>query len=114
MRDADCVYATVNETEGEFYFNGQTPEELKKYIKKEKWLKWERRLSDKGTGKEKWFLIADLSDKMDVDEYGVDRNQRLANEFLGNGMILYYRNSRADEFDLDYEKYVWDVKYEDN
>lgn len=106
MREAQCVYATVNENEGEFYFDGKTPTELQKYIKKTKWLKWERRLSDKGTGKDKWFLVADFSDKTDVDEYGIDRNWRLANVFLENGMILYYRNNRGDKFDIDYEKYV--------
>lgn len=71
-----------------------------------KWLKWERRISDKGTGKDKWFLVADFSDKTDVDEYGIDRNWRLANVFLENGMILYYRNNRGDKFDVEYEKYV--------
>lgn len=107
MREAQCVYATVDENEGEFYFDGKIPTELQKYIKKTKWLKWERRLSDKGTGKDKWFLVADFSDKSDVDEHGINRNQRLTNTFLENGMILYYRNSRDEEFDLDYEKYVW-------
>jgi hypothetical protein len=111
MREAQCVFATVNENEGEFYFDGQTPNELQKYIKKTKWLKWERRpsilLSDKGTGKEKWFLVADFTDKTDTDEYGINRCQRLANSFLENGMILYYRNNREEEFDIDYEKYVW-------
>jgi hypothetical protein len=106
MREAQCVYATVNENEGEFYFDGMTPTELQKYIKKTKWLKWERRISDKGTGKDKWFLVADFSDKTDVDEYGIDRNWRLANVFLENGMILYYRNNRGDKFDVEYEKYV--------
>lgn len=106
MREAQCVYATVNENEGEFYFDGQTPTELQKYIRQTKWLKWERRLSDKGTGKDKWFLVADFSDKTDVDEYGLDRNWRLANVFLENGMILYYRNNRGDKFDVEYEKYV--------
>lgn len=106
MREAQCVYATVNENEGEFYFDGMTPTELQKYIKKTKWLKWERRISDKGTGKDKWFLVADFSDKTDVDEYGIDRNWRLANVFLENGMILYYRNNREDKFDVEYEKYV--------
>lgn len=106
MREAQCVYATVNENEGEFYFDGMTPTELQKYIKKTKWLKWERRISDKGTGKDKWFLVADFSDKTDVDEYGIDRNWRLANVFLETGMILYYRNNRGDKFDVEYEKYV--------
>jgi hypothetical protein len=106
MREAQCVYATINENEGEFYFDGMTPTELQKYIKKTKWLKWERRISDKGTGKDKWFLVADFSDKTDVDEYGIDRNWRLANVFLENGMILYYRNNRGDKFDVEYEKYV--------
>lgn len=106
MREAQCVYATVNENEGEFYFDGMTPTELQKYIKKTKWLKWERRISDKGTGKDKWFLVADFSDKTDVDEYGIDRNWRLANVFLENGMILYYRNNRGGKFDVEYEKYV--------
>lgn len=45
MREAQCVYVTVSENEGEIYFDGQTPAELKTYIKKMKWLKWERRLS---------------------------------------------------------------------
>ncbi len=56
MREAQCVYVTVSENEGEIYFDGQTPAELKTYIKKMKCLKWERRLSDKGTGRDKWFL----------------------------------------------------------
>ena len=43
MREAQCVYVTVSENEGEIYFDGQTPAELKTYIKKMKWLKWERR-----------------------------------------------------------------------
>lgn len=60
MREAQCVYVTVSENEGEIYFDGQTPAELKTYIKKMKWLKWERRLSDKGTGRDKWFLVADF------------------------------------------------------
>ncbi|MBQ9753059.1 MAG: hypothetical protein IJV81_09595 [Paludibacteraceae bacterium] len=107
MKIAQCVYATVDENEGEFYFDGQTPAELQRYIKKTKWLEWNRRLSDKGTGKEKWFLIADFTDKEDVDEYGINRSQRLANVFLENGMILYYRSDRTNDFDLDYEKYVW-------
>lgn len=107
MREAQCVYATVNENEGEFYFDGKTPAELQKYIKKTKWLKWERRLSDKGTGKDKWFLVADFSDKTDVDEYGIGRSKSLSIVFLENGMLLFYRNSRDDEFDFDYEKYVW-------
>lgn len=107
MREAQCVYATVNENEGEFYFDGKTPTELQKYIKKTKWLKWERRLSDKGTGKDKWFLVADFSDKTDVDGYGIGRSQRLSIVFLENGMLLFYRNSRDDEFDFDYKKYVW-------
>lgn len=77
MREAQCVYVTVSENEGEIYFDGQTPAELKTYIKKMKWLKWERRLSDKGTGRDKWFLVADFSDKTDVDQYGINRNQRL-------------------------------------
>lgn len=41
MREAQCVYVTVSENEGEIYFDGQTPAELKTYIKKMKWLKWE-------------------------------------------------------------------------
>lgn len=106
MREAQCVYATVNENEGEFYFDGKTPTELQRYIKNTKWLKWERRLSDKGTGKEKWFLVADFSEKSDVDEYGINRSKRLANIFQDNGMLLFYRNSRDDEFDFDYKKYV--------
>ena len=85
MREAQCVYVTVSENEGEIYFDGQTPAELKTYIKKMKWLKWERRLSDKGTGRDKWFLVADFSDKTDVDQYGINRNQRLANAFWRMG-----------------------------
>jgi len=107
MREAICVFATVNENEGEFYFDGKTPVELQRYIKKNRWLKWQKRLSDKRPEKEKWFLVADFSDKADVDEYGLNRNKRLANKFLSNGMILFYRNSREDNFDSDYEKYVW-------
>jgi hypothetical protein len=107
VREAQCVYVTVSENEGEIYFDGQTPAELKTYIKKMKWLKWERRLSDKGTGRDKWFLVADFSDKTDVDQYGINRNQRLANAFLENGMVLYYRKSRNDEFDVNYKQYVW-------
>lgn len=34
MREAQCVYVTVSENEGEIYFDGQTPAELKTYIKK--------------------------------------------------------------------------------
>ena len=95
MREAQCVYVTVSENEGEIYFDGQTPAELKTYIKKMKWLKWERR------------LLADFSDKTDVDQFGINRNQRLANAFLENGMVLYYRKSRNDEFDVNYKQYVW-------
>lgn len=106
MREAQRVYATVNENEGEFYFDGKTPTEIQRYVKKIKWLKWERRLSDKGTGKEKWFLVADFSDEVNDDKKEVTRSQCLANEFLNDGLVLYYRNSRDEEFDLDYKKYV--------
>ena len=67
---------------------------------------WEQS-ADKGTGRDKWFLVADFSDKTDVDQYGINRNQRLANAFLENGMVLYYRKSRNDEFDVNYKQYVW-------
>jgi hypothetical protein len=105
MRRAEYVYATVNEIEGEFDFDGMASDEIQKRIKKTKWLKWERRLSDKG--KEKWFLVADFTDQTDTDKYGLNRNQRLANWFLDEGMILLYRNSREDKFDINYEQYVW-------
>ena len=34
MREAQCVYATGDENEGYFYFDGKIPTELQKYIKK--------------------------------------------------------------------------------
>ena len=40
VREAQCVYVTVSENEGEIYFDGQTPAELKTYIKKMKWVNY--------------------------------------------------------------------------
>lgn len=107
MREAICVYGTIGKDEGEFYFDGMTPQTVKTLVKRTKWLKWEKRPSDKAAGRDKWFLVADFSDKDDKDEWERTRKQRLSGVFLEEGMILFYRASREEEFTDDYEKYVW-------
>lgn len=114
-READSAYITL---EGDIailgFEGGITPSEVKKFIKGQEWAHWERRISDKG--KEKMYIVADLSETKDLDEWGLSRLNRLNIALLENGLILYYRDNSKSEYDSDYEKYVyeWEKNHEND
>lgn len=100
------VYVTLSEGKGaEITFDSLVSNSFKEMIRREPWLKWQKRKL--GGSREKWFLIADLSDEGDRDEWGLNRLQRLTNAFLDDGLILNFRNNQEEDYVLDYEKFVW-------
>ncbi len=108
MRQAQVSYITLdNENKVlEIYFDGVLGADLKAFIKSKSWLKWEKRISDKSKNKEKWFLIADVSDTTDTDEFGIGRCNQLTIAMSECGIVWFYcRENRLSDWDSDYQKY---------
>ena len=86
---------------------GKTTDYIKKYIQKQSWLHWERRTNI--TGRDKLFLIADLSDRTDLNEWKQDRLDRLVYAFQEDGYWLYLKTS-DDETPKEYSTFTDDYK----
>lgn len=101
------AYITLNSdnTAAEIVFDYICSQALKNEIRRQKWLRWEKRKNQKG--KETWRLIADLSDKDDLNEWGQSRLQQLASVMIDDGLILCFRRLPEETYSLDLDQYVY-------
>ena len=105
MSENMSAFLTLQGNAAVVLFKSKCSADLRYLIQDEPWLSWKK--MPNAEGKDVWHVIADLTDKNDKNEYGQNRLQRLAEAILDDGFVLFCRNEHSDEFDSDFERYIY-------